>query len=439
MIEKFFNPESVAVIGASRRPGKVGHAILESLKKSFPGKIYPVNPEAVEILGLKAYPSVLDIKEKIDLAVICVPAEKVLSVLKECKKKKIKAVIIISSGFSEIGRKKEEEKLKIPGLRIIGPNCVGVFDAYSGVDTLFMPHTRLQRPGKGGISFITQSGAFGSAILDVAAHYGTGVSKFVSIGNRVDVNEIELMKFLDGDPNTRCIALYLESVSDGRKFIETVKKLKKPVVCLKAGKSKTGVKAVSSHTGSLAGSYRIYSSVFKQLNIVEAKTTEELIDFSKALSMQPKMKSKRIAIVTDGGGFGIVATDEAEKLGLELPEFSGRTVKKLREFLPEYATPSNPLDLTGDSDSERYRLALEAVFSDPNIDGVVVIALLQIATLDESIVDVLIEAKVHGKPFVVCATGGSYTLSVARRLESFGIPVYPTPERAVRAINVLRS
>lgn len=440
-LEAFFNPKSIAVIGASRTPGKIGHAILESLKTGFKGKIFPINPEAAEILGLQAYAFVLDVPERIDLGVIAIPAKKVEEALNQAKKKKIKAVIVISSGFSEIGEKERELRLiKAKGkTRLLGPNCLGVVDAYSSVDTLFMPKERLVRPKEGGIGFITQSGAFGSALLDLAADEGLGISKFISIGNRIDVNEIELLDYLAKDPHTRAIALYLESVADGKKFLETAKKAvqKKPVVCLKAGKTEHSEKAVLSHTGSLAGSYQVYKTAFKQAGIIEAKTTEELFDFTKVLASQPHMKDRRIAIVTDAGGFGIVAADAAEELRLELPQLEPHSISELKRFLPAYASLHNPIDLTGDSDAERYKKTLDVVFRDKNISGVCIIALMQIATLEETILDVLRDCKMHGKPFVVCATGGLYTRKQARKLESIGIPVYPTPERAVKALAAL--
>lgn len=439
----FFNPMSIAVVGASRTPGKIGYAILESIKAGFKGNIYPINPEAVEIQGFTAYPTVLDVPERIDLAIIAIPAEKVEEVLKQAKKKKIKAAIIISSGFSEIGEKERELRLlKAKGktMRILGPNCVGVVDAYSKVDTLFMPKERLKRPGEGSIAFVTQSGAFGSALLDLAAQEGLGISKFISIGNRIDVNEIELLDYLAKDPHTRAILLYLESTADGKKFLEVAKKvsIRKPIICLKAGKTSKGSEAVISHTGSFAGSYQVYSAAFKQAGVIEAKTTEELFDFAKALASQPVLKDNKIAIVTDGGGFGIVAADAAEELGLEMPQLDTSSITALKQFLPTYASLHNPIDLTGDSNAERYKKTLDIVFKDKNISGVCVIALLQIATLEETIIDVLRDCKMHGKPFVVCATGGEYTMQQARKLETFGIPVYSTPERAVKALAVLR-
>jgi acetyl coenzyme A synthetase (ADP forming)-like protein len=445
MLNKFFNPKSIAVIGASRKKEKIGHAILESLKNSFSGKIYPINPNTSEVLGLKAYPSVLDVPDRIDLAIIAIPAENVEQVVKECKKKQISALIIISSGFSEIGEVEREKSLakiiKTSKMRVIGPNCVGIYDPFNGIDTLFMPKERMKRPSRGGISFITQSGAVGTALLDVLAEEGAGISKFISIGNKIDVDEIELIQWLSKDPSTRVIAIYLESTGDGKKFMDVAKKCvkQKPIVCLKAGKTEKGEEAVRSHTGSLAGKYEIYSAAFKQVGIIEARTCEELLDFSKALATQPPISDENIAIVTDGGGFGILAADEAEKLGLKLPQLKASSIKALKEILPPYASLRNPIDLTGDANAERYKQVLDIVFKDKNISALCIIALLQITTLEEEIVNVLKECKVYGKPFVVCMMGSSYTKEKAEELEHMGIPVYSTPERAIKALNALRT
>ncbi|MEM5782721.1 MAG: CoA-binding protein, partial [Candidatus Aenigmatarchaeota archaeon] len=381
-LDKFFNPKSVAVIGASRNPGKLGYTILENLKMSFNGKLYPINPNAGEILGLIAYPSVLNVKDPIDLAIIVVPAEIVKNVVLECIKKKISHIIIISSGFSEIGEKERELELKnlckTKKIRIIGPNGIGIYK--KDLDMIFFPRNRLKRPPDGSISFITQSGAFGSILLDIMANDGVGVSKFISIGNKVDVDEIELIKYLENDLSTRCIAIYMESISNGEEFIKVAKKVtaKKPIVCFKAGKTEKGIEAVASHTGSLAGPSAIYSAAFKQAGIIEAKTSEEIFDFSKALANQPTLKDNKIAVVTDGGGFGIVATDTAVQLGLELPSLSNESVKALKSFLPSYASVKNPIDITGDATVERYQKTLEIVLNDKNISGVACIALMQI-------------------------------------------------------------
>ena len=438
-LDKFFNPKSVAVIGASRTAGKLGYTILENLKLSFNVKLYPINPNAGEILGLIAYPSVLDIKEPIELAVIVVPAEMVKKTLEECIKKKIGHIIIISSGFSEIGEKERELELKKvkKDARIIGPNCIGIYK--NNLDMIFFPRNRLKRPPEGSISFITQSGAFGSILLDIMANDGVGVSKFISIGNKLDVDEIELIKYLEEDLSTRCIAIYLESIVDGEEFIKSAKKATKikPIVAFKAGKTEKGVEAVASHTGALAGSSAVYSAAFKQAGIIEAKNSEEIFDFAKVLANQPVLNGNKIAVVTDGGGFGIVATDAAVQLGLELPSLSNESIKALKSFLPSYASTKNPIDLTGDATVERYQKALEVVLKDKNIDGVVCIALMQLPTMTDDIVNILRDCKVFGKPITVCSAGGQYVLERNRKLEAFGIPVYPSPERAVKALSVL--
>lgn len=443
MIEKFFNPKSIAVIGASRTPGKVGYAILENLKKSFSGKIYPINPFATEILGLKVYSSLKDIPEKVDLAIIAVKAKIVKEVLKDCGKKGVKHVIIISSGFKEVGNLKEEEEIKKIakkcGIRIIGPNCIGVFDAYTGVDTLFSEHKRVKKPCKGYVGFISQSGALGLMLIDTYAELGVGLSKFVSLGNKADVDEIELLRFFGKDPSIRVISMYLESVSNGKAFMKIAKEVvkKKPVVCLKAGRTEKGKKAVLSHTGSMAGSYEVYKAVFKQCGIIEANDIEELIDFTKVLACQPTLKGNRIAIVTNGGGCGIIASDQTEAENMKIAEFENSTLKKIKQILPPHAVASNPVDLTGDANSERYRAVLEAVFNDRNVDGVCIICLTQLAPLDENIVNVLKECKLYAKPFVVCIGGSRYSIETAKHLEMQGIPVYPTPHRAIKALKVL--
>ena len=440
-LNKFFNPSSIAVIGASRTPGKIGHTILENLKFSFKDKIFPINPNAGEILGLTTYSSVLDIEDPIDLAVIAVPAEMVKDVLLECKKKKIGAAVIISSGFSEIGKEERvlelKEILKNGKMRVIGPNCIGVYK--KDLDMVFFPRNRLKRPPNGSISFITQSGAFGSILMDIMAHNGVGVAKFISIGNKLDVNEIDLIAYLEKDLATRCIAIYMESVSDGKEFIKTAQRVTKtkPIVAFKAGKTEKGNEAVASHTGSLAGSSKVYSAAFKQAGIIEANTSEEIFDFAKVLSNQPILKDNKIAIVTDGGGFGIVAADAAIKNGLELPELEEKTLKQLKKVLPDYGIAKNPVDLTGDANVERYQKALEAVLNDKNVSGVVVIALMQIPTLSDEIIHVLRNCKTIGKPITVCSAGGDYVLGINRKLEKFGIPVYPSPERAVKAMKIL--
>ncbi len=443
MLEKFFSPQSIAVVGASRKPGKVGYAILQNLKNSFKGRLYPINPNATEILGLKAYPSLKEVKDKIDLAVIAVKAPLVEEILRECGKKGIKGVIIISAGFKEIGNAEGEERIKKIAkkynIRVLGPNCIGIYDSYSGVDTLFSDPKKIKKPEKGYVGFISQSGALGLALLDKYAETGLGISKFVSLGNKADLSETDFLKVFGKDPSVRVVSMYIESVSNGKEFMKVAKEVakSKPIIALKAGRTEKGKRAVSSHTGAMAGSYEVYKAAFKQSGIIEANDLEELMDFTKALAVQPAMKGNKIAIVTNGGGFGIIACDQAEIEGLEMAELSKETAKKLKEILPSHASVNNPVDLTGDANSERYEQALKIVFNDPNVHGVCVICLMQLAPLDERIVEVLEECKIFGKPFTACIGGSAYSIEIAKRLQRKGIPVYPTPHRAVKALRVL--
>lgn len=445
-LEKFFNPSSVAVIGASHTPGKVGYIILENfVRGGFSGKIFPVNPDTTPILNLQVYESVKKIPEKIDLAVIAVSATIVPRVLRECTEKKIPAAIIISSGFAEIGKagaRLEEEVKKIiekGKIRVLGPNVVGIFDSISKVDTIFLPPDRMLRPTSGELSFITQSGAVGSTIIDWLATENVGISKFVSYGNAVDVNESDLLEFLADDADTKVIAMYLEGIkSSGKKFIEALKKVtkKKPVLILKAGKTEKGTRAVVSHTGSLAGSAKIYSTVFKQFGAIEANDWEELFDFAKIFAMQPLPKGEKVLIITDGGGFGILATDEAEKKNLQLIDPSEKMSASLKKILPSFTTIHNPLDLTADADATMYNTVIEEAVK--HYDGLVVIALFQVPTVEEKLVDNIIEAKKFGKPIVCCSVGSDFSQRMIDKLEKNSIPVFPSPERAVRALSTLR-
>lgn len=444
MLDKFFSPKSVAIVGASHTPGKVGYVIAENFSSGFSGNVFFVNPDPKPIFGRETYPSVKSITEDLDLVVIAVKSTIVPKILKECVEKKVEAVIIISAGFSEIGKEGkmlEDELKKIISkskTRVIGPNVVGVFDPSTKVDTIFLPRGRMNRPKEGGISFISQSGAVGSTIIDWLSEESVGISKFISYGNAMDVNESDLLDYLANDPKTKVIAAYLEGIkSDGKKFIKSLKEAtkKKPVIFLKSGKTSRGSQAAASHTGSIAGSAKIYSAVFKQFGAIEAQDWEELFDFAKAFSMQPLPKGDRLLIVTNGGGFGVLATDEAEREGLKLNPLPFDAVQKLQKVMPGYASLHNPLDLTADADSSRYEIAVED--SIKKYDGIVLITLFQVPTLDEKIIDVASSFQSHGKPILCCGTGGSFSRKLVGEMEAKGIPVYPTPERAVRAFAAL--
>ena len=447
-IHKFFAPKSVAIVGASDNPKKFGHVILKNyLDMGFSGKIYPVNPKAESILGIKCYKSVLDVRDDIDSAIIVVPPQVANEALKECVKKKIEAVVMITAGYRETGGagvSREEELKSIirdTKTRVVGPNCIGIYDSFGRIDTLFLPDYKLKRPRAGDIAFISQSGAFALSILDWAATEEIGISRFVSYGNRADVDEIELLNYLSDDKKTKAIAVYLEGVKNGRDFLSCLKKVaaKKPVVILKAGKSASGTKAVQSHTGSLAGSYEVFRGAIRQGGAVEAENTEELFDFCRVLAYQPAAKGNRIAVVTNGGGFGVMCADSIERCGLSLAEFSKDTVEGVKCVMPkEYSSVHNPLDLIGDADVKRYEVAIDKVIKDKNVDGIIIVTLLQTASLGPEIVDVIASANERSrKPIVVSASGGEYTQLLLRSLEKDGIPAYPSPDRAVCAMKTI--
>lgn len=438
----------MAVVGASRDPRKFGHGILRNFVEEFKGDIYAVNPNATEILGKRCYPSVKAIPGKLDLAVVVVPPDVANRSIKECIEKGVPAVVVITAGYKEIGKEGEARERELEKIiaeargktRILGPNVMGVFDPYTNVDTLFQSDYKLKRPLAGSIGFISQSGAFGVAVLDWAATDGIGISKFVSYGNATDIDEVELLRHFAADKRTKAILLYVEGVKDGRRFLETLRTVtkKKPVITFKAGKTDVGTKAAASHTGSLAGSYEIFRAAIKQGGAIEARTVEQMFDFARALAYQPRPKGKRIAIITNGGGYGVICADACLKEGLELPQFSSATKAQLQKALPSYASMHNPLDLIGDADAARYEAALTTLMADKSIDGIVCIVLPQTTTLEPDIVDIISSiAEKRAKPLLVVSSGGEYTQMLARSLEKAGVPTYQTPERAAKAMAVL--
>jgi acetyl coenzyme A synthetase (ADP forming)-like protein len=445
LLHGFFNPRSVAIIGASRNPKKVGHVIFRNfLEGGFKGRVFPINPNCDDIYGHKTYPSVLYIKQRVDLAVICIPAALVPPTLKQCAKKRIHNVIIISGGFGEVGNHELEEQVReiLDKNRItaIGPNCVGVYDPNSNVDTFFLPRYKLERPEAGDIAFISQSGALGSVMLDWMAMKGYKISRFVSYGNAVDVDESDLIEHLASDRKTRVICAYFEGVRDGRRLFNTARRCseKKPIIVLKGGISPEGTDAVSSHTGSLAGSSKIYSAAFKQSNMVEAASIEELFDFARVFSTQPEPAGNRVQIITDGGGFGVLAADSLSRNNLIPATLSKETTKKLEDEMPKHVVLKNPIDLTGDATTERYKTAIEATLSDPNVDMLMVIGLLQMPTLTADIVDVVAElASRKKKPLVFVAAGGRFTEVLKKTLEDFGTPTFSYPEKAAKSLKAL--
>jgi acyl-CoA synthetase (NDP forming) len=444
-ISFFFHPKSIAVVGASPTPGKISYVILESLRNmGFQGKIYPVNPKYQSINDLKCYNSVSEIGNNIDIAVIAVPAAFVLDALKDAGKL-VKGAIIISSGFGETGMdgKKLEDGIrdivKETGIRVMGPNCMGIYDTVSMVDTFFVPAERMGRPEKGGISILSQSGSFASIIMDEMASEGIGVSRVVSYGNRVDVGESDCLEFLAGDDNTKAVAIYMESVDDGRRFVEAAASCakKKPVLAIKVGKRNAGISAAKSHTGAMTGRYEIYRAAFMKAGIIEIDGYEGLKVACRALNTFKPVKGRKVLIITDGGGIGVRISDACEEIGLDVATLAGPAQKTLAARFPAYYSIINPIDLTGSVTDEEYATALEEGLKG-SYDMAIVALLWGPPKLTEGLVDKLAEAiKRVKKPVLICSPGGTFTKKMNRAIEEKGIPVFTSLESAARAASAL--
>jgi len=434
-MQNFFTPKSVAVIGASKNSKKIGSIIFKQILTKYKGKAYPINPKQDKILGKKCYSSVLKVRGKIDLGVIAVPAQAVLNVVDSCGKKGIKNLIIVSSGFKEIGHHELEKNLysllKKYKIKCVGPNCLGVFDAHSNLDTLFLPEDKLTRPKKGGISFISQSGALGSALVDLAAYDNYGFSKFISYGNATNLDESDYLDYLGKDPKTKVICLYVEGVKDGKKFLRTCKRIKKPIIVIKGGKTKKGSEATLSHTGSMAGSYEIYKGAFKQANLIVADSLEQMFHIAKLFTTCPTPKGKRVQVITNGGGYGIVTADGLELQGLELAKLTHYSTAKLRKKLSHLCSISNPMDLVGDADTKRYKLAVQTCLRDRNNDILLVVLLPQTPLITKDVTKIFSKTK---KPVVLVMTGGKQTQQFKKVLEDQGLPVFDFPDHAVKAL-----
>jgi len=446
LLRYFFSPESIAVIGASGTPGKIGYQILYNLKARFRGKIYPVNPKQKEILGLRCYPSILEIPEDVDLAVISIPARFVPEQVKLCGEKGVKAVVIISSGFGERGeegKRLEEEILQYAlryNLRVIGPNTHGVYNPRTGVDTPFIPERRMAKPGPGNLVLVSQSGAFLGALGDWVSKDKIGVSNLIGIGNKVDVDETDLVEWFKDDEETGIIAMYLESVKRGKDFIricrETVKK--KPIIIFKAGRTQSGARAASSHTGSIAGVDEIYDAAFKQAGVIRAETLEHMFDIIRAFQKQPLPRGDRVAIVSNGGGFGVVCADAIELNGMKVARFTEETYEYLKERFPPHYGIENPIDLTGDGDKEDFRDAMEAVLRDENVDAVILGVIWQGVVLeDEAVEEIAGVVKKYNKPVLGSSPGGDFSSKMSEKFNELGIPHYPVPERAIKALSAM--
>jgi len=442
-LDLFFKAENIALIGASHEVNKIGNVLFKNLIGAK--TVFPVNPNVDVIMNRHSFKSVLEIEEKIDLAIIAVKAELVPDVVEQCGKKKIKAVLIISSGFSEVGNEKLNAKLKgileKYDIKCIGPNCLGILDLHSELDAIFLTQQRLKRPDQGKIAFLSQSGALGGALLGNMADKKIGISKFISYGNAINLNECDFLEYLGDDPETSVICFYVEQIRDGKRFIEVAKKIskEKPIIVLKGGMTEQGNKATLSHTGSLAGDARIYSGVFKQVNAIQVRNLEDLFSvanlFEKFSDFKEKIKGKRVQVITNGGGYGIICSDKIVEDNLELSELSQMTKVKLKKFMPVFANIGNPLDLMGDVTNERYKLALEACLDDNNIDLVLLVVLYQTPLINEDIVGIISQAQdLKKKPIVVVMNSNKFEESIKEDLEEKGVACFEFPEEAVRAI-----
>ncbi len=447
-----FKPNSVAIIGASGTPMKFPTWVTSTaLKNNFTGQIYLVNPRTKEIQGKKTYPSILDVPDSVDLAAIIVPAEVIPNVIEECVEKGVRVAIIFSSGFREIGEKgikREEEVLRIArkgNIRLVGPNCMGI---YSSAVNLSLSIISFER--KGEIAFITQSGGYGIEISSSAMAQGMNFSKFISIGDKIDIQDYEYLEYLYHDPDTKAIMMYIEGIEKGREFLNTAKKVtqKKPVFVIKIGRTKEGSIAASSHTGALVGDDAIYDAVFKQTGIIRAYDVEELFDYLKAYLTQPLPKGNRVGLLVGSGGVGCAATDKCVELGLQVPEISEENKEMLKAILPEFASVRNPVDFTASGAQGIFTNTevLKKLFADPNIDawffgGFTSSSIAEIRDIIEQfrpVIEKLNSKELLGEvktPLVGSMDEKDIVKPIVEKM--FGAIFYPTPERAIRAISTL--
>ncbi len=443
-LEQFFNPRSVAIVGASRQKSKVGYEILANmLEAGYPGKLFPVNPKAEEIAGLKCYPDLVSVGEVPDLVLIIVPAKAVPGVMEQCARTGVKAVVIITAGFREVGaegkllEQQVMQTARQAGIRVIGPNCLGVIVPANKLNASFGGDL----PCAGGIAYLSQSGALLAAILDMANASEIGFSKLVSIGNKADVDEIDLLEAIADDQDTKVIAGYLESISDGNAFVRLAEQVShvKPILLMKSGGTEAGARAASSHTGSLAGSETAYESAFERAGIIRCESVRQQFEFAGAFANQPLPAGERIAVITNAGGPGIMATDAIERMGLSFARLGEETMETLASKLPAAANLQNPIDILGDALADRYEFALEVVLDDPNVDVVLVLltpqAMTECTATAEAVVRV--SRKKPTKPVLACFLGAAKVEEGIRVLRAGKIPQYDSPESAVATVDAM--
>ncbi|MCJ7773326.1 MAG: acetate--CoA ligase family protein [Desulfobacterales bacterium] len=457
-LDAIFSPQSVAVVGASKTPGKVGHDIFSNiLRGNYTGTLYPVNPSARSVLSVRAYPSIIDIPDPVELAIIILPPKLALEAVNNSVEKGIKGIIIVSAGFREVGKQGLEIENQIvslckdAGIRVVGPNCLGVINPSPAVNLNASFSTHMPKPGN--ISFISQSGALCTAVLDFAADRDFGFSKFISIGNKADVDELDILRYLHEDLETEVIMLYLEELRRGPEFIEEVKHITSgsrptPVLAIKSGRTSAGAKAAASHTGALAGTEAVYDAIFKQSGIIRADSIDDLFNFANAFTFKKQSAlgkiyrkipaGNHVAIITNAGGPGIVATDMTVSSGLELASFSSETIKSLASHLPQTANLHNPVDVIGDASYDRYESALEAVIKDDGVDGALVILTPQSMTDVLGTAEAIVKITNRTTKPVLCCFMGIFDVSTGvKYLQEHGIPVYRFPENAAKAFGAL--
>jgi len=464
-LSRLFDPKSIAVVGASSDPAKLGFQVFNSLAVSkrmgsYKGELYPVNPRYREVDRLACYPDVASIQGPVDLAVVVVPARGTPSVMEDLARKGVPASIVVSGGFGESGGADLENKVvsiaRRAGIRLLGPNTLGLMDPYSGVDTFFLPEWKtttnrheaisMPKPRPGSMVLISQSGGVGAALIDYIVGSGAGLRAFVGLGNQADVTLDEVISYYADDEKTRAILLYVEGVKQGRRLMEACSAASKrmPIVALKAGKTESGIRAAFTHTASMVGQVEVYRTAFHQGGIVEVSTIEDLFDAGKAMSMLPPPQGDRVAIVTNGGGAGVIAADSCEELGLKVPVLGSAAVGELRKLdreggIPPMVSPNNPLDLTGSADSKAFKLASDALLKGDPFDAWLYVTLHHAPAVYDDVVDAIADVKEEsGRPVVACDVGEAEWARIMRsKYESHGIPCYPTPDRAAKALYFL--
>ncbi|CCC82275.1 acetate--CoA ligase family protein [Thermoproteus tenax] len=447
-LESLFFPDSVAVVGASPRSNSVGYVISVQLLRRFRGKVYLVNPNYNEAIinniNVRFYKSILDINDKIDLAVVAVPSRYVPDIMRELGKHGVKAAVIVSGGFAEVGEVElEEYVVKISreyGIRILGPNCVGVFNALNGLDTMFLPEEKAKRPAGGPIAFISQSGAVMTAVLDWAATEGVGIGIAVNVGNRADIGEGDILNYFKELDFIKVVGIYLEGFRKREELLSFMKaaksiSYKKPLIIYKAGRNLESSRAALSHTAALAGNYEYYRALFAQVGAIEAHDLIDMFDISQAMALLPPPEGKRVLVVTSSGGIGVQSVDALVENGLEVPPTPREMREELKTKLSRLVSLSNPIDLTGSATDEDFKAVLEV--GAKHFDAILVGALIHPPGLSERLAEYIVDVLRLGKPIVAVSLGGSPQVKELENRLRGKVPVYNTPRRAARALGAL--